>query len=149
MKRFRFKLDSVLTLYGFQKNRAAAALAEVQRRRIGLVEELNEALQTQLQFEETLRVRCRKSASAADLIRVQDALAQQRIHVDECNKQLQLAFRKEDQCREVVLSARQREETILKLREKQKERFRREQDRADERAVDEFVSARHHLRNLT
>ena len=42
-----------------------------------------------------------------------------------------------------------REETILKLLEKEKERYLRELDSEDEIAVNEFVTASHHLKHAT
>lgn len=146
MKKFHFKLDSVLTIRRFHKNQAASAMSEAQKQRFQLAEQLSQALQTKEQIEQVL-LDCYKTPSqAADIIRLQDALTYQRGRTEHIQRSLQEALDHEDDCREVVLLARQGEETILKLLEKEKERYRREQDREDELAVVEFVNARHHLR---
>ena len=149
MKKFTFRLDSVLTLRRHDKNQAAAALAYAQNLRIQIEGYLGEARQAHTAMENELR-RCYETPSrGAEIIRIQDALAYQRGRVDQFEERLQEALKNEDHCREVVILARQREETILKLLEKEKEQYRRELDREDELTVVEFVNARHHLINAS
>ncbi|MCZ6673515.1 MAG: flagellar FliJ family protein [Verrucomicrobia bacterium] len=149
MKKFNFKLDSVFTVRRYHKNQAAYALAAAQKQRLLLMEQLNQAAQSRTEIEDDLLSCYQTPSLAAEIIRRQDALTYQRHQVEDIEKKLQEALNHEDKCREIVLLARQGEETILKLLEKEKERYRHEQDREDELAVVEFINARHHLSNVS
>lgn len=148
MKKFRFNLDSVLTMRRFQKNQASTALSEAQRNRNRLLRQLDQAVRSQTQLEESL-VSCYKtSTKASDVEHVQSVLQYQRSRVLGVQEKLQAALVNEDECRQKVLLARIGEEAMLKLRAKDKESYLREQDREDELAVNEFVNARHHMRKV-
>ena len=145
MKKFNFRLDSVLTIRRYQKNQAASALAVAQKQRLKLMDQLNLVKKGMTEIEEGLLLCYRESSHVAEILRFQDALTYQRDKAQEIENKLHEALTHEDKCREIVLLARQGEETIMKLLEKEKERYRREQDREDELAAVEFVNARHHL----
>ena len=147
MKKFRFKLDSVLTVRRFRKNQAAFALAEAQNKRLELTAALTAARQSVSKMEEDLLACFLTSTRAAKIIRHQNGLSFQRLQISDMERQFETALEKEDKCRDAVLVARQGEETLLRLREKEKDRHRREQEKDDERAVIDFVNASHHFHN--
>lgn len=149
MKKFRFKLDSVLTIRRFKKNQAAAALSEAQLLRNRLNQRLNEELLRQDDLEQALITCYEGTTTAAEINRLQTGLQFQRAQVEEVRNNLREALEQENDRRQEVLLARQGEETILKLLEKEKERYRRELDSEDEIAVNEFVNASHHLKQAT
>ncbi len=149
MKKFKFKLDPVLTVRRFKKNQAAAALSEAQQQRNLLNDSLRKELLYQEELEQALVACYHGTTTAAEINRLQSGLQFQRAQVAEVETKLQQATVQEDECREQVLLARQGEETILKLLEKEKERYLRDLDSEDEIAVNEFVTASHHLKHAT
>lgn len=149
MKKFRFKLGSVLTIRRFKKNQAAAALSEAQLLRNRLNQHLNEELLRQEDLEQALVTCYKGTTTAAEINRLQTGLQFQRSQVEEVRNNLHEALEQENERRQEVLLARQGEETILNLLEKEKERYRRELDSEDEIAVNEFVNASHHLKQAT
>ncbi len=147
MKKFNFKLESVLTIRRYRKNQAASELAIAQKQRLLLTEHLKRTAKIRADIENDLRTCYETSSNAAEIIRLQDALSFQVRQIEVIDKKLQEALSQEDLCREIVIMARQGEETILKLLEKEKESYRGEQDREDELAAVEFVNARHYFSN--
>ncbi len=148
MKRFHFKLSSVLTMRKFQKNEAASILSNAQNQRMRLEIQLSDTLRNKSSLEKALLECYKKSSRASDIIHLQDSLSFLRFETDVIQKKLREALECEDDCRAAVLRARQAEETVLKLLDKEKERYRQEQDREDEINMIEFVNARHHLKNV-
>lgn len=148
MKRFHFKLSSVLTMRKFQKNEAAAVLSNAQNQRMKLELQLSETLRNKSVLEAALLDRYKGTSRASDIIHLQDSLSFLRFETDVIQKKLKEALVFEDDCRAAVLLARQGEETVLKLLEKEKAQYRQEQDREDEINMLEFVNARHHFNNV-
>lgn len=149
MKKFRFSLESVLTLRSFRKKQASGQLAQARRSR----EEKEEILRRQqgelVTAERVVEEALSGSVKASRMVFLQNALGQRREAVAASREQLSAAAHEEETAREALLQAQREEEALLKLKERQRERALREMEKEDEKAMEEFVAARLMLREET
>lgn len=142
MKRFKFTMDSLLTVREHAKHEAARALNQATRKRQELEEMCAQALRSTEQMERDL-VRCLvPSGRASEVIVRQNALSFHRGEARRLDESLAKAREDEEQARDRVLVAQQEEEALVRLRSKRRDEYRAELDREDELAALEFVNAR-------
>lgn len=142
MKAFRFRLESALSLRSFAKQEAAVALAGATARRRNAEERLRWCQEKLTTAEAELKPTRGESMTADELVRRQSAVAYCRDRVREALEARAQAAAKEDEHYHELMVARQKEEGLLRLKERAKEAYRLEAIRADELAVEEFLSAR-------
>lgn len=135
-----------MTLRKFRKTEAATALKQAIDRRLELEELVRMAARSTSEMEREL-VKClNPSGRAAEIVIRQNALSYQRTKEQEILAQLQKARVAESNARDAVKQAQMEEEAMVRLRDKQKLAHRVEQDKEEERAAMEFVSAVHQMR---
>lgn len=138
----RFSLESVLTVRNHRTVEAAAALAAASRIRMSRQRSLESA---RADLEE-LEAECARllggTVRAGDFLRMRNGIELGRERVAVCAEALRESLDRERVCREVLLSRQAEEEAVSRLKEKHREALKKESLRLDERASDEFVSAR-------
>lgn len=145
MKRFRFSLESVLTLRRFRKMEAAGLLAQASRRRQTAGRSLNRGRGVLQRVESSLRDTLASGGRAVEIVRIQEALTEQRATVQRLQKDFSDTLQREQAARQAVLEAQREYEALLKLETRQREAARKEAEREDEKQMQEFVAARHGL----
>jgi len=148
MKKFRFSLESALTIRRFRKQEAAGVLGAAQARTLEALGRKEAAEARLAEIESALLPEAGGSVAAGEMVRRYGALERSREALAECRRELEARRAEEDRSRAAVLEARRREETILQLKRNEKDRYRRELEREDERVVQEFVNARYRLDRL-
>lgn len=146
MKRFRFSLDSVLTLRKFRKSEKAAELSVAMRRRMVLEERLGRCHEALGEMEDRLRGTLSRSVRVQEVLLVQDALRARREELSTLRQSALESLEKENRAREAVKAAQQECEALARLEESQRERARREAEKEDEKAMEEFVMGRRAVR---
>lgn len=142
MKRFQFSLESVLTLRKFRKSERAAELSKAMRHRLQVSERLNECRTALEGLEDSLRRTFAKRVQVQELLLLQEALRTKREDLVSLTASFEESLKRENKARESVKKAQQECEALHKLEERQLERARREVEREDEKAMEEFVTAR-------
>ena len=142
MKRFRFALESVLTLRKFRKSEKAAELSVALRRRMTVEERLERCHEALGEMENRLRKTLAGSARVQEILLLQEALKERRGELATLRQSALEALEKENRAREAVKVARQECEALVRLEETQRERARKDAEKDDEKAMEEFVMAR-------
>ncbi len=146
MKRFRFSLESVLRLRGFRKRQASEELAQITQERLRIQMHWEEAKASLAGAEADFALATKSAVKASRLLFLQKNLASRRTEETDLGSQLSEAVKKEAKAREKLLKAQREEDAMLKLKQHQRERARREMEKEDEKAMQEFFTARQLLR---
>ncbi|MFO7724000.1 MAG: flagellar FliJ family protein [Oceanipulchritudo sp.] len=142
MRRFRFSLESVLTLRKFRKSEKAAELSVAMRRRMTLEERLGRCQEALGEMEDRLRETLSGTVRAQEVLLIQDALRARRGELATLRQSALESLEKENRAREAVKAAQQECEALVRLEERQREEARKEAEKEDEMAMEEFVMAR-------
>lgn len=143
MKRFKFSMESLLVVRRYRKTRAAGWLAEASRKRL-LAEQSAARSRSELASGEGELVSAMKAGCAVHrLLQMQHMVAERRKGVAQSAEALEKARLEEFQAREMALKAQREEKALLKLEAKQREAARKEAEKEDEKAMEEFVMSRH------
>lgn len=145
MKSFKFRLQSVMTVRRFRKMEAAGTLAEHSRTRQATASRLEDGRGQLRSLEEGLREAFAPRVRAAEVLMIQNALLEQRSAVAGLQARYMEALTRENKAREAVLKAQKDYEAMVKLEERQRELARKEEEKENEKAMQEFVAARHVL----
>jgi len=142
MRRFQFSLDSVLTVRTFRKTEKAAVLSAALRERL-LCEEKIASSKTELAATESmLQSALAQGSPAREVLLLQGAIGNQRLELEGLVEDWREALQRESAAREAVKEAQRACKALLKLEDRHRERFRKEAEKEDELAMQEFVSAR-------
>jgi flagellar export protein FliJ len=142
MKKFKFSLESSLSLRRFRKQEAAIALAKATHKRSGVENRLR-ASEGKLSETQAQAVPGRgERVTANEMLRRQASIAYYRNELKRIGEQYQTVLELEDLRYRELMDARQEEGGLLRLKEKAKEIYQVELIRSDELAVQEFVNAR-------
>ena len=143
MKRFTFKLESVLQLRERAEAEAQQHHAAAGRRLEALVAELNEAEAEFKALAEQLENLQRSSFRPAEHDLLWSALNQQRDHCGRLTQKVEIARNDLEAKREMLLAARRDHEGILKMREHEEQEHARLAEQEERGMIDDIVNARH------
>lgn len=146
MKRFRFSLESVLTLRRFKKQEATGVLGAAQRKRQEAMTALEKRREELAAAENALESALAGSVKASRMVFLQNALVLRREEARASAQAAAEAMQEEERARDALLEAQREEEALEKLKERQRERALLEMEKEDEKAMEEFVAARQLLR---
>lgn len=140
MKKFHFSMETVLR---YQEQRLdalrtehAAALAKV-REQEDVVESLVKCFN---RVNEEYRVRKENGMTVADAMSFDIMLRAQETKIHNAEKELEVLRRAEENKRNEMIAAKTDKATIEKLKEKKFDAYRKQQEKAEEQMIDEFVS---------
>lgn len=142
MKRFKFRLEAVEKVRKRNEEDAIRALAEARRRLSDLVakgEGLQAGLQASLERRERLG---EQPTSAAAFVIEDDFIAGNKLRIAQLAIQVQKARKAVEKATRFFLHARRQLHVITTLREREQEAFRREQQKLEQKRVDEMVTMR-------
>jgi flagellar export protein FliJ len=142
MKRFQFSLESVLTLRKFRKSERAAELSRAMRQRLEIERNIKQCRSGLESLENSLRETFSNRVHVHELLLLQEALRGKREDLTALESGFAESLDRENAAREAVKKAQQECEALHKLEERQRERSRREAEHEDEKAMEEFVTAR-------
>jgi len=142
MKRFNFRLDSVLKYRKFQKAKVAGELAQAVRSRVNALEDLTQARETLLGSEKQLQVLLKTPAKITDLLMIQSGLVSQREGAQRSLSAYEAAVEEEIAARKRVLAAQRDYEALMNLKLKHRAEAQVELNKEEELAMDEFVRSR-------
>ena len=140
MKKFKFPLDTVLD-YKHQvlsslQTEHGAILAQLRRQ-----EEILEALENQYyQADQQFTRRKMEGMNIADALSFEQYLRAMEHKLNQENRRLLQIMEQEEAKRREVVSAKQDTSSIEKLRERKLELYRKEVQRSEELAIEDFVS---------
>lgn len=141
MKRFKFGLDSVLTVRKFAKQQAANALAEASRRRQRAVLRLENLEGSLARKEGELRSLMQVGATIHQFILMQNDLKAERASRPELVKEVRESMDAEIAAREMALKAQREEKALLKLESKKRLEALKEWEAENEKEVEAFVNS--------
>jgi flagellar export protein FliJ len=142
MKRFSFRLDSVLKYRDFQKTKVAGELAHAIRLRVNALEQMVQARETLQLTEKQLQVLLNQPAKMGELLMMQSGLVVQRESAQAALSAYEKAADEEVAARQRVLAAQRDYESMVSLKLKHRAEAQVELDKEEELAMDEFVRSR-------
>jgi flagellar export protein FliJ len=143
MKRFKFRLDSVLKFERFKKTQAAGELAQAVRCRVNAHEVLTCAREALEDTERHLQVLFKQSSPVAELLMTQSGLVAQREAAQLELTRYEVAVKAEIQARTKVLATQRDCEGLVNLKLKHRTQAQVESDKEEEREMDEFIRSRY------
>jgi flagellar export protein FliJ len=142
MKRFKFRLETVEKVRKRNEEEAMSALVEARRRLSELVAK-GEALQSGLEQALVRREQLGSRPTGAGAFLVEDDfIAGNKLRIAQLAIQVQKAQRAVEKAQRFFLHARRQLHVIVTLREREYEAFKKEQQRLEQKRVDEMVTMR-------
>lgn len=142
MKRFNFRLDSVLKYRDFQKTKVAGELAHAIRLRVNALDQMVQAREELQLTEKQLQVLLNQPAKMGALLMMQAGLVVQRESAQAALSVYEKAAGEEVLARQQVLAAQRDYESLVNLKLKHRAVAQVELDKEEELAMDEFVRSR-------
>jgi flagellar export protein FliJ len=142
MKAFKFSLESVLMLRIREEDAAKDSYAEAVAFYNRTMQSLNEGLGDLEQLQETLGEKRQGVSKKDDQLLYLQAIRQQRSFCDTLTQRLARAQQLQELRFRLWMEARSKTQMLEKLKERHKQRYDAEVLRAEEKSVDDLVSAR-------
>ena len=142
MKAFKFSLESVLMLRVREEDAAKDSYAEAVAFYNRTMESLNQGLGDLEQLQETLGEKRQGVSKKDDQLLYLQAIRQQRSFCDTLTQRLARAQQLQELRFRLWMEARSKTQMLEKLKERHKQRYDAEVLRAEEKSVDDLVSAR-------
>lgn len=143
MARFRFKLRPVLRQREIVEREHQLRVASIERDRLSLEAELRE-IQRRIELEQQELNRLVQSGRVDPMLARQQGgtIASTQAHAQRLAVQLAGVYRRLEQARKMLAQVAMQRRSMELLRDQQAERWRREQNRAEDQAMDELVVLR-------
>jgi len=143
MKKFKFRLESALSLRRFRKQQAALTLSVAIAARMRSASNLERRKAAFNEAEKNCMPRVGETVTAAEMVCREASLLSMDEEIKVSMSEWRENVESEGLCYQELMEARKEEEGLLRLKGKAKEDHRLEMERVDEQAVQEFVNARH------
>ena len=143
MKKFKFRLESALSLRRFRKQQEAAlALGAAIAQRMRSASNLERMRVAFAEAEKDCMPRVGETVTAAEMVCREASLLLMDEEIKASMQDFSELIDAESLCHKDLMAARKEEEGVLRLKGKARESHRLEIERADDQAVQEFVNAR-------
>ncbi len=142
MKKFRFSLQSVLTLRKIQQEKTLETYAEAVSRSMELHHELMNAVQRQEYLAMLIQEQREASLSASMQQAYAEALEEAEIKSKKLKESLKSAEEEKARKLSEFLQAKQKTEVMVKLRDKEENAFVQEELRNEEKELEDITIAR-------
>lgn len=139
MRRFKFGLEKVLRIREMATMRAKEALAQAEFARNRAATSLAEATRAKEAFAARLQERRSRGMAAWEWVQSSQQHVALRLSEQAAQEGLQAAIAEVAARREALTVARQAEEALQKLRERQREAFIYAEEQAEQAAIDEMA----------
>jgi len=143
MKRFTFRLDSILKLRSREEEAARGILERCLSAQLNAERALDSANLDLDRCEQKLTEQRAGKSSIQDLLILLDAVRLQREHCVSIAARVTAATRAAEAQRQIFLTARRKHQAVLRLRDRQGRAHAEAEQRREENEISDFIISRH------
>ncbi|MGB0371216.1 MAG: hypothetical protein ACPGN3_07660 [Opitutales bacterium] len=143
MRSFKFKLESIKKIRESEEKHALDEYAKAMQRRHSQELRIEKLEQDLRDAEGEIVARRKRTLCAGDLHADRNATMAIRLQLESTRKELEAALQEEDASRDVFLEAKSNREILVRLEDKHKLDFEKEERRKEEIEIEDIVVSRH------